>query len=316
MTTPVTTPATTPATPRTTAPTPADVLGMRRSKPLPVLRTAYAVVIVVAVVAALRSLARNDALDWPTVRTYLFDPAVLEGLRRTLVITGLAIVIAIVLGVVVANMRLSTNPVLRGSSWVYVWFFRSIPLLVLLVLAYNLSLVYPDLVVSIPFGPEVYRTSTQDLVSPMVAAVAAFGLQQAAYTSEVLRASIQSVPAGQREAATALGMTHARTMWRIVLPQAMRVAIPPVANETINLLKATSLVAFISVPDLLYSVQQIYSSNFQVVPLLMVATLWYMVIVSVLSALQYLIERRLRRAPGRRAVASTAPAELADKELS
>lgn len=300
----------------TTAPTPADVVGMRRSKPLPVLRTVYAVVIVVAVLAVLRSLAGNEALDWPTVREYLFDPAVMEGLRRTLVITVLAIVIAIVLGVVVANMRLSKNPVLRGSSWTYVWFFRSIPLLVLLVLAYNLSLVYPEITLSIPFGPELFSTSTQDLVSPMVAAVAAFGLQQAAYTSEVLRASIQSVPVGQREAAAALGMSHARTMWRIVLPQAMRVAIPPVANETINLLKATSLVAFISVPDLLYSVQQIYSSTFQVVPLLLVATLWYMVIVSVLSGLQYLIERRLRRAPGRRTARPTAVAELADKELS
>ncbi|AJR18146.1 amino acid ABC transporter permease [Pimelobacter simplex] len=300
----------------TTAPTPADVIGMRRSKPLPVLRTVYAVVIVVAVLAVLRSLAGNEALDWPTVREYFFDPAVMEGLRRTLVITVLAIVIAIVLGVVVANMRLSKNPVLRGSSWTYVWFFRSIPLLVLLVLAYNLSLVYPEITISIPFGPELFSTSTQDLVSPMVAAVAAFGLQQAAYTSEVLRASIQSVPVGQREAAAALGMSHARTMWRIVLPQAMRVAIPPVANETINLLKATSLVAFISVPDLLYSVQQIYSSTFQVVPLLLVATLWYMVIVSVLSGLQYLIERRLRRAPGRRTARPTAVAELADKELS
>ena len=187
----------------TTAPTPADVIGMRRSKPLPVLRTVYAVVIVVAVLAVLRSLAGNEALDWPTVREYFFDPAVMEGLRRTLVITVLAIVIAIVLGVVVANMRLSKNPVLRGSSWTYVWFFRSIPLLVLLVLAYNLSLVYPEITISIPFGPELFSTSTQDLVSPMVAAVAAFGLQQAAYTSEVLRASIQSVPVGQREAAAA-----------------------------------------------------------------------------------------------------------------
>jgi len=311
---------TTPNTPTT----PADVRGMRRSKPLPVLRTTYAVVIVVVVLAVLRSLAGNDALDWPTVRHYFFDPAIMEGLRRTLVITVLAIVIAVVFGVVLANMRLSKNPVLRGSSWVYVWFFRSIPLLVLLVLAYNVSLVYPQIVVSIPFGPHLIDTSTKDLVSPMFAAVAAFGLQQAAYTSEVLRASIQSVPPGQREAAAALGMSHARTMRRIVLPQAMRMAIPPVANETINLLKATSLVAFISVPDLLYSVQQIYSSTFQVVPLLLVATLWYMVIVSVLSGLQFLIERRLRQAPGRRGarlavateVPAEIPAEIADKELS
>jgi polar amino acid transport system permease protein len=124
-------------------------------------------------------------------------------------------------------------------------------------------------------------------------------LQQAAYTSEVLRASILSVPPGQREAAVALGMTDLRTMLRVVLPQAMRVAVPPIANETINLLKATSLVAFISVPDLLYSVQQIYSANFRVIPLLIVATLWYMVIVSVLTVGQYFLERWLRNSPTR-----------------
>jgi polar amino acid transport system permease protein len=135
----------------------------------------------------------------------------------------------------------------------------------------------------------------------MVAAIAAFGLQQAAYTSEVLRASILSVPAGQREAAVALGMTNVRTLRRVVFPQAMRVAIPPIANETINLLKSTSLVAFISVPDLLYSVQQIYSSTFQVVPLLLVASIWYMVIVSLLSVGQFFLERWMRNAPGRAA---------------
>jgi polar amino acid transport system permease protein len=176
-----------------------------------------------------------------------------------------------------------------------------VPLLVLLILCYNLSLIYPHLGLGLPFGTQFFTVKTQTLVDPMVAAIAAFGLQQAAYTSEVLRASILSVPAGQREAAVALGMTNVRTLRRVVFPQAMRVAIPPIANETINLLKSTSLVAFISVPDLLYSVQQIYSSTFQVVPLLLVASIWYMVIVSLLSVGQFFLERWMRNAPGRAA---------------
>jgi polar amino acid transport system permease protein len=258
-----------------------------------------AVIVVLVIAFVVQGLARNQALDWATVRQYLFDSTVRQGLERTLIITVLAIVIAIVLGAVLANMRLSRNPVLSGTARLYVWFFRSIPLLVLLILVYNMSLIYPQLGLGIPFGHQYVTVATQTLVDPMFAAVAAFGLQQAAYTSEVLRASILSVPPGQREAAVALGMTDLRTMLRVVLPQAMRVAVPPIANETINLLKATSLVAFISVPDLLYSVQQIYSANFRVIPLLIVATLWYMVIVSVLTVGQYFLERWLRNSPTR-----------------
>jgi polar amino acid transport system permease protein len=216
-----------------------------------------------------------------------------------LVITAISIGIAIALGSLIANMRLSKNAVLRGTSWIYVWFFRSVPLLVLLILCYNFSLIYPHLGLGVPFGHEYITVKTQKLIDPMVAAIAAFGLQQAAYTSEVLRAAILSVPTGQREAAVALGMTNTRTLLRIVFPQAMRVAVPPVANETINLLKSTSLVAFISVPDLLYSVQQIYSTNFRVVPLLIVASIWYMIIVSILSIGQFFLERWLRNTPGR-----------------
>lgn len=262
------------------------------------LRKVAAVVVALVLVFWVQGLARNKGLDWSTVGHYLFDSSVLEGLKRTIIITVLSIVIAVVLGAVLANMRLSKNSVLRGTSWLYVWFFRSIPLLVLLIIAYNFSLLYPRLGFGIPFGGELFSFNTQDTIDPLTASIVAFGLQQAAYTSEVIRASIQSVPVGQREAATALGMTSTRTLLRIVFPQALRVAVPPVANETINLLKSTSLVAFISVPDLLYSVQQIYSANFQVMPLLVVASLWYMFLVSLLSVGQYFIEKRLGNAPG------------------
>jgi polar amino acid transport system permease protein len=275
-----------------------DVLAPRRPN-RHIARNIVAVVLVLLLLLWLQDLLRNPALDWPTIAKYFFSYDVLAGLGRTLLITAVSIVVAIVLGTVLATMRLSNNPLLRAISWVYVWFFRSIPLLVLLILTFNLSLLYPVFALGVPFGPQLFSISTQDLINPLVAAIITFSLQQAAYTSEVLRASIQSVPPGQREAASALGMTRGRTMIRIVFPQAMRVALPPVANDTINLLKSTALVAFIAVPDLMYSVQQIYSANFRVIPLLIVATLWYMIIVSVLSAGQHLIERKLRNSPTR-----------------
>lgn len=260
-------------------------------------RTIVAILLVLIAVYWLQDLLRNKALDWPTIAQYFFSYDVLAGLGRTLLITGISIVVAIVLGSVLATMRLSDNPLLRGIAWIYVWFFRSVPLLVLLILTFNLSLLYPVFALGVPFGPQLFSISTQELISPLVAAIVTFSLQQAAYTSEVLRASIQSVPTGQREAASALGMTKTRTMLKIVFPQAMRVALPPVANDTINLLKATALVAFIAVPDLVYTVQQIYAANFRIIPLLMVATFWYMIVVSILSAAQYFIERRLKNSP-------------------
>ena len=279
----------------------AELLGLTRLRHPHYLRKVAAGVVVLVLAFWIQGLARNKALDWTTVGQYLFSSAVLQGLQRTLIITVISIAIAIVLGAMLANMRLSKNPVLRGTSWLYIWFFRSIPLLVLLIIAYNFSLLYPRLGLGVPFGGELFSVNVQQAFSPLSAAIVAFGLQQAAYTSEVIRASIQSVPAGQREAATALGMTKTRTLLRIVFPQALRVAVPPIANETINLLKSTSLVAFISVPDLLYSVQQVYASTFQVMPLLVVASLWYMLIVSILTILQYFIEARLRKLPGQSA---------------
>lgn len=272
-----------------------------------IARWVVAALLVLVLLGWLQGLAFNQALDWPTIGQYFLDYDVLAGLGRTLLITAVSIVVAVVLGAVLATMRLSENPVLRGLSWLYVWFFRSVPLLVLLVLTFNLSLLWPTIDIGIPFGPVLLSIRTQDLINPMVAAIVTFSLQQAAYTSEVLRASIQSVPVGQREAASALGMTRTRTMMRIVFPQAFRVALPPIANDTINLLKSTSLVAFIAVPDLMYSVQQIYSANFRIVPLLIVATLWYMIVVSILSVVQFFIERALRSSPsrvGRRPVAA------------
>ncbi|MCU1492278.1 MAG: transporter permease [Acidimicrobiaceae bacterium] len=242
----------------------------------------------------IQGIARNSAVQWRVVGSYLFSGPILTGVLRTLLITAVAIVIAIVLGVLLANMRLSRNRVLQAVNGIYVWFFRSIPLLVLLIIAYNFSLLYAHLSLGVPFGPAFVSFTTTHVFTALTAAIITFGLQQAAYTSEVIRAAIMSVPPGQVEAAETLGMTYWGAMRRIVLPQAARVALPPVANETINLCKSTALVAFISVPDLLYSVQEVYSANFKVLPLLVVATIWYTVIVSVMSLAQWWLERSMR----------------------
>lgn len=253
------------------------------------------VLVAVVLLYLVQGLARNKGLQWSVVGSYLFSGPVLDGVLRTLLITGASILIAVVLGMVLANMRLSNNRVMRTVAVIYVWFFRSIPLLVLLILAYNFSLLYSSLSIGVPFGPTFVRFETAHLITGLSAAILTFGLQQAAFTSEVIRAAIMSVPKGQVEAAESLGMTASEAMWRVVLPQAARIAIPPIANETINLCKSTALVAFISVPDLLYSVQEIYARTFQVVPLLVVATVWYTAIVSLMSLGQWWLERAMRR---------------------
>lgn len=256
-------------------------------------RAVLAAVLIAFGVFVIQGLFRNANFDWPVFKRYFFSHMVLDGLLRTIELTGASIALALVVALVIANMRLSSNPVVRGFGYVYVWFFRSIPLLVLLILGFNFSVIYPRLSLGVPFGPKWFTFSSQELLTAFTAAVLAFGLQQAAYTSETIRAALLAVPAGQREAAASLGMSYATMQRRIVLPQAMKIAVPPIGNDVINMLKGTSLVAFISVPDLLYSVQLIYSRTYQIVPLLMVACIWYMVCVTALTGLQYLIERRL-----------------------
>lgn len=264
-----------------------------------VWRIVGAAVALVVVGSIVLSLGTNKALNWPVIGQYMFQDRVLAGLRLTVELTIVSMVGALIVATIIANMRLSPNVVLRSISWAFVWFFRGIPLLVLLVLMFNVSLLYPEVSLGLPGQVPLWSVSSQDLLSPFWAAFVAFVLHQAAYTSEVIRTSIRAVPKGQIEAAESLGMTHARTLQRIVLPQALRIAIPPIANDAINLLKATSLVAFIAVSDLLYSVQQIYASNYQIVPLLVVAALWYLIIVSIMSVGQWALERRFGRGTAR-----------------
>jgi polar amino acid transport system permease protein len=258
-----------------------------------------AAIVAVILVALLKSVATNDNFQWGVVGDYLFDSRVLNGLVVTLELTVLGMVIGIVLGVTLALMRLSANPLLSSSSWVYIWFFRGTPLLVQMLFLNFIAALYPSIDLGIPFGPSFVHLNANDVITPFVAGTLALGLNEGAYMSEIVRAGIISVDEGQADAAHALGMTRMQTMRRIVLPQAMRVIIPPTGNETISMLKNSSLVFAITVTDLLFSVQLIYAVNYRQIPLLIVASIWYLAATTVLSVGQYYLERHFGRGTSR-----------------
>ncbi|MFI9052683.1 amino acid ABC transporter permease [Streptomyces sp. NPDC053427] len=246
--------------------------------------TAAAAVLALLALAVL-SVVRNDAFQWDVVADYFLTTAVLRGLGLTLWLTGLVMVLGFALGTVLATMRLSANPVLRGVSWGYVWLFRSMPILVQLLFWFNIGALYPT----------VLGIRTVHLLSPVAIAVIGLTLHEAAYATEVVRGGILSVDKGQLEAAQSLGLGAWRRLRRIVLPQAMRTIVPPAGNMLIGTLKGTSIVSVIAVQDLLYSVQLVYHRTYQVIPLLLVATLWYIAVTSVLGVGQHYLERRYAR---------------------
>lgn len=244
---------------------------------------------------ALASVATNPAFEWPVVAEYLFDAQILLGLARTLELTVAAMAIGLLLGTLLAVMRLSPNPLLSSVAWSYIWFFRSVPALVQLIFWYNFGALYPRVALRLPWGPVLFSADTNALITPMFAALAGLGLAQAAYTAEVIRAGILSVPRGQTRAALALGMGRLTIFRRIVFPQAMRVIIPPVGNEVVSMVKNTSLVSVIALAELLYTAQLIYARTYQTIPLLIVASAWYLLVVSVLSGAQHALEHRYRQ---------------------
>ncbi|WP_399095173.1 amino acid ABC transporter permease [Streptomyces sp. BBFR2] len=250
--------------------------------------------------------AANPRMQWATVGEFLFAPVVLEGLRTTLMLTVLAMAVGIVGGVAVAVLRMSPNPVLARLSALYIWVFRGTPLLVQLLFWYFLSAIVPVIGLGVPWGPTFFQVDTNHLITQLTAAVLGLGLHEAAYMAEIVRAGLASVDEGQTEAAHALGLTRRQTLRRIVLPQALRMIIPPTGNQAISMLKTTSLVFAIAVPELLTSIQGIYSRNFQQVPLLAVACVWYLVATSVLNVGQHYLERRFRRGADRSAPAPRA----------
>ena len=254
-----------------------------------------AAIIVVLVAALARSVATNPRFEWSVVGDWLFSSRILNGLVVTLELTAVAMAIGIVLGVVLALMRLSPSALLSGTSWVYIWLLRGTPVLVQILFWNFISAIYPSVDLGIPFGPSFIHLNANTLITPFVAGMLGLGLNEGAYMAEIVRAGIISVDEGQHDAAQALGMTRLQTMRRIVLPQAMRVIIPPTGNETISMLKTTSLVAFIGLGDLLYSAQLIYATNYKTIQLLIVASIWYLVVTTILSIGQYYIERHYGR---------------------
>ncbi len=255
---------------------------------------AAAIVLLIAA-SIVRSVVTNKGFQWSVVGDFLFDPRILRGMWTTIYLTFLSMVIGIVLGVVAAVMRLSPNPIVSGASWLYIWFFRGTPLLVQVLFWYNIAALYPEISLGIPFGPALIHEQANSLVTPLVAGLLALGLNEGAYMSEIVRAGIISVDEGQTQAAQSLGMSRLQTMRLIVLPQAMRVIVPPTGNETISMLKNTSILYVAAFTELTYSVTQIYNVNYKVIPLLIVASIWYLVMTSVLYVGQYFIERRYGR---------------------
>ncbi|MEU6985126.1 amino acid ABC transporter permease [Streptomyces sp. NPDC046324] len=247
-------------------------------------------VVVVALLGWLVYAFSQGNVLWDTVWDKLFDPSVLEGLGNTIIISVASMALGLVLGVVFAVMRLSKNPVTGAVAWLYIWFFRGTPVYVQLLVWFNLSLIFEY----INLGP-IYKNETVDVMTPFMVALLGLGLNEGAYMAEIVRAGIQSVDEGQTEAAHALGMSQTKTMRRIVLPQAMRVIVPPTGNEFINLLKTSSLVSAVQYTELLRASSNIGSTAGAVMEMLFVASIWYLALTSVFSVGQYYLERRFAR---------------------
>lgn len=243
----------------------------------------------------------NPQWRWPVFAQFFFDPAVVRGLWLTLWLTAVSSVIGFALGAVLAVARLSGSPLLSSFAWGFIWFFRSVPLIVQLVLWYNLGYLFPQLGLGWPFTYDFWiaEFDTVTLISATAAAIIGLSLHQAAYAAEIIRGGLLSVDQGQLEAARALGIPRGRRFFRIVLPQALRAILPNAFNELIGMLKGTSVVFIVALPELFYTVQVIYNRNQQVVPLLLVATVWYTIFTSILSVAQYYIERRFARGSAR-----------------
>ena len=249
------------------------------------------VFLILVAMVMVKSLFTNPRFRWGIVGDYIISAPILDGLQLTLLLTVVAQFLGILIGIVLAIMRLSSNRVLARAAWIYIWFFRGTPLLVQLIFWYNISALYPEISIGIPFGPTFWQGNANDLITPFAVAILGLALNEGAYMAEIVRGGIVGIDRGQGESAKALGMTHMQTLRRIILPQAVKVIIPPTGNQTILMLKTTSLVSVLALADLLYTAQTIYARTFETMPLLMVVSLWYLGITSVLTFGQFFLER-------------------------
>ncbi|MCJ8140850.1 amino acid ABC transporter permease [Falsirhodobacter halotolerans] len=274
--------------------------GFADTRGMPIARRFYwgrwlaAALIVVMLAFLVRAFAQGQ-IDWSVVGQFFTAPAILRGIVNTVVMAVLAMTLGIILGVIVAIMRLSSNPVLVGVAAGYAWLFRGTPLILQLLLWFNIALVFPTIGI-----PGLWEGRAVDVMTPFTAALLGLSLNQGAYTSEVIRAGIISVDEGQHDAASAIGMSKLRTLRRIVLPQAMKVVLPPLGNEFISMVKMTSLASVIQYPEVLHSAENVYYANSRVIELLFVAGIWYLIVVSILTPMQMLLERRFSRGTARR----------------
>ncbi|MEI4472119.1 amino acid ABC transporter permease [Frigidibacter sp. MR17.24] len=256
----------------------------------------------------LENVATNPRFQWDVVGQYLFAPTVLNGFATTLWLTAVTMAIGVILGILLALMLTQGGTTAKTFAGGYIWFFRGTPVLVQLIFWYNLAALYPRYAIGIPFtGITFAEGSFNDLVTPYTAAILGLGLNEGAYMAEIVRAGLDSVERGQRDAAKALGFSRIRTLRLIILPQAMRFIVPPTGNQTIGMLKGTSIVSIVALWDLLYSVQTIYSRTFQTIPMLIVASIWYLVATSVLTLIQSRIERHYNRGYRPRSTDAEAP---------
>lgn len=266
-----------------------DVARLRHVRPRHYGRMT-AVAITFLLLALLVDAFARGKIDWSTTREYLFWPTILSGLFNTIWLSVACMAIGIIIGVLCAVARGSPNPVLRSAALFYAWFFRGTPVILQLLIWFNLALVFPTIGV-----PGLFNVRTVDVITPAVAALLGLGLNEGAYVSEIVRAGLLSVDRGQYEASKSIGMSYWLSLRRIILPQAMRVVVPPLGNEFIALLKITSLASIIGFSDILRNAQDIYYTNAKVIELLMVAAFWYLVVVSVLSVFQAMLENRFGR---------------------
>lgn len=258
-------------------------------------RWVTAIVVLLVAASIVRSIIDNPNFGWHIVGQYLFDDRVLRGVVKTLELTVASMVVGIILGVLLAVMRQSPNRVVSGASWLYIWFFRGTPLLLQIFFWFNITALFPKIDLGVPFGPAIIHANGNTLITAFVAALLGLGLNEGAYMAEIVRGGFLAVGEGQTEAAQSLGLSRLQTMRHIVLPQAMRVILPPTGNEAISMLKNSSLVSVIALAELLYTVQEIYAVNYKPIPLLIVAAIWYLAMTSVAYVGQYFIERRFGR---------------------
>ena len=275
--------------------------------------------IVVLVIGAnfLWLVATNPNFEWKVVLQWFTEGSVMKGLQVTLGLTVVSMILGTLLGLLLAVWRLSENKLLSGLSSLYIWFFRGTPLLVQLIFWYNLSTLFPSISITVPWTDITFASwNTNDLITPLTAAIAGLALNEAAYMAEIIRAGLLSVDHGQVETTQAFGMSRSRALRRIIIPQAMRSIIPPTGNQLISMIKATSLVSVIAMGDLLYSVQAVYNRTFEIIPMLMVAVIWYLFITSILNVGQSAIERYYARGTKRTVVVNKRRAGNEEQNLT